>query len=177
MKGSIFRSFLHSVEEQHGSAFLDRLLTEAEPASGGAYTAVGDYPFDELLVLAQRYGEMTGEGIAAVVKLIGKLAFEDLAPAATGDQDLLGQLLSLDRTMTDRVRRLHPDSDIPRIMAKDGRQGRLRLDVHGLRRQADFMEGLLQRFIDSHASGARLVRHDLGARDGRDARFHVIIPA
>ena len=53
MKGVIFVELLAMAEDAFGEDAVDRVIDEAALPSGGAYTAVGNYPCEELMALVR----------------------------------------------------------------------------------------------------------------------------
>jgi len=51
MKGMVFTEFLEMVEDQFGFTMADKIISEAELASGGVYTSVGTYHHQEMVAL------------------------------------------------------------------------------------------------------------------------------
>ena len=49
MLGIVFTSLIEMLEEKVSPEFADEVITEAGLESQGAYTAVGRYPYDELV--------------------------------------------------------------------------------------------------------------------------------
>ncbi len=43
MKGVVFTEFIEMVEDQFSADMVDDIIDDAQPPSGGAYTAVGTY--------------------------------------------------------------------------------------------------------------------------------------
>ena len=63
MKGIIFTEFLELVEEKFGLGMVDKIISQSELNSGGAYTSVGTYEFSEMLQLnSHLYAQVFGLG-------------------------------------------------------------------------------------------------------------------
>ena len=51
MKGLVFTEFLEMVESKFGLEVVDNIIEHSELPSGGVYTSVGTYDFNEMLSL------------------------------------------------------------------------------------------------------------------------------
>lgn len=54
MKGIVFTEFLEMVADKFSADTVDTIIEEADPPSGGAYTAVGTYDFAEMASLVTK---------------------------------------------------------------------------------------------------------------------------
>jgi hypothetical protein len=75
MKGVIFTEFLDFVETRSGYETVDAILEKAAPASGGAYTAVGNYHFSELVALLAALSQITGTPLPELLSAYGRHLF------------------------------------------------------------------------------------------------------
>ena len=60
MKGVVFTELVNMIEDQFGLEVLDEVIENANLESGGAYTAVGDYPDSEIYSILAELGKITG---------------------------------------------------------------------------------------------------------------------
>ena len=78
MKGMIFTEFFDMVEEVHGLQMAESLIDQTAPASGGIYTAVGDYDYREIVSYAVALSERTGVPLPELLRAFGSWVFERL---------------------------------------------------------------------------------------------------
>ena len=76
MKGIIFTELLELMNEKIGLIETETLVASCDFESKCAYTSVGNYPVEELLVLVTKFSEVTGESIEAVIFLFAEFMFE-----------------------------------------------------------------------------------------------------
>lgn len=60
MKGVIFVELLAMAEDAFGEDAVDRVIDDTALPSGGAYTAVGNYPCEELIALVRGFSAHSG---------------------------------------------------------------------------------------------------------------------
>lgn len=71
MKGMIFTNFRYLVEEQFGERVMDDILAACPLASEGAYTALGNYPHQELVCLLEELSRRVGVSTEELTVLYG----------------------------------------------------------------------------------------------------------
>jgi hypothetical protein len=71
MKGIVFTEFNEMVEAHFSPETADRVIIEAAPASGAAYTTVGTYDHQELIDLVASLSRVTGMPANELVKTFG----------------------------------------------------------------------------------------------------------
>ncbi|MGV3637217.1 MAG: heme NO-binding domain-containing protein [Flavobacteriales bacterium] len=147
MLGVIFTEFLELVEQRFGLAMTDRILTEAAPANGGAYTAVGHYPHTEMVALVGRLHQATGIPIADLLRTFGEHLFGRLAEQypdmIAGVPDSLSLFATIDRHIHVQVKKLYPNAELPTFRHAQLPDGGMELTYTSKRRMADLAEGLM----------------------------------
>lgn len=115
MKGVLFTVAQEVIERLAGEAAWDAVLLGA--GVDGAYTALGDYPDEELGKLVETAAATLEMSVDDVLKLLGEHGFAVLVsrhPWATeGHEDLFGFLASLDDVIHPEVLKLYPDAAAP----------------------------------------------------------------
>ena len=56
MKGVVFTEFLDMVADRFSPDMVEDIIDDAQLPSGGAYTAVGTYPHEEMVAMADGLG-------------------------------------------------------------------------------------------------------------------------
>lgn len=119
MLGLVFTEFLEMVEARFSPALADTIIVQAAPPHGGAYTAVGYYPHEEMLALVKALSEQTGQPLAELVGTFGEHLFGRFVsayPQMFGQQaGLFDFLESVDGEIHHEVRKLYPGAQLPRF--------------------------------------------------------------
>ena len=75
MKGIILAEFMEFAEGLESVEFVDTLVDNTQPASGGAYTSIGTYDYRELVNMVVEWSKQKDTPIAALLEAFGKHAF------------------------------------------------------------------------------------------------------
>ena len=75
MKGVVFTEFLEMVEDKFSADMVDDIIDDADPESGGIYTAVGTYPHEEIVSLVVSLSKHTDIAVPDLVKIFGEHLF------------------------------------------------------------------------------------------------------
>ncbi len=117
MLGMVFRGFTDLVEDRFGLATLDAILQETDPASGGAYTAVGTYHHEEMVALVAALSRTANIPVADLLRTYGEALFGSLANShgaiIAGYPNALDLLADLERTIHVEVRKLYSNAELP----------------------------------------------------------------
>lgn len=169
MKGIVFTEFLDMVENNFGVTVLDRILTRSVLPSGGIYTAVGTYSHTELLALVTQLSEATDRPVPSLVRAYGEYLFQRFAvlypQLFAGVDDAFGFIERIDGYIHVEVRKLYPDAELPRFLARRVGDDELELTYESPRPFADLAEGLIQGCFDHFHSEVEIERQcDAGHR-------------
>jgi hypothetical protein len=166
--------FLDHVEQKYGFEAVDHIIEglDGQLKTAGAYTAVGNYPHEELLAMAVALTSLSDKDMSAVIAefadhLMG--AFQRLHPDYFSNQrDVFEFLLSVEHVIHVDVQKLYPDAKTPLIQGAIADDGSLILKYSSHRPLAQLALALTE------ASG-RVFRQPLkievleSAADGRSA--------
>jgi hypothetical protein len=146
MKGMVFTAFLDMVESQFSADMVDDILDDANPASGGAYTAVGTYDHQELVDMVIALSKRTGIEANALVQAFGTRVFSVFARNYPhffdGVPDALTFLSGIEDIIHAEVIKLYPDAQLPKFDCR--REGHiLIMDYRSPRHFADLAHGLI----------------------------------
>lgn len=177
MLGMVFTEFMEMVESRFSPELLDRVIERAAPPNGGAYTAVGYYPHEEIVALVVALSEETGVAVEALVEAFGQHLFStftrryaDMLSARRGTIDLLS---NLDGDIHVSVRRLYPDAQLPRFHVVERTAESIRLAYQSPRGMEALAQGLIAGSI-AHFGESLVVNWTPGSFDGHPASiFHV----
>lgn len=175
MKGMIFTELLDMVEGGLGLAMKDRVLQRAKPASGGSYTAVGDYRVEELFDLVQALAAETGQPAEDLLESFGAHMFAHFTThygrffART--QSCFDFLGGVEDYIHVEVRKLYPQAELPGFSYPQRDASRLVMEYRSPRPLAAFATGLVRAAIAHFAEPVQLVVEDLSAGQGTAARY------
>jgi len=150
MKGVMFTSFLAWVEATRGLSATDALLLEAEPSlsTGGAYTAVGNYPFTEFTVLVDELALSEGTPAEEIMREFGVAAFSQfgaLHPSwVEAMPDLYSLLSQIESMIHTEVRKLYAESRPPLIDAWREDDGSITVTYSSHRGLVSLCQGLIE---------------------------------
>lgn len=173
MKGIVFAEFIEMVEDAFSPEIADRIIEESDLESGGAYTAVGTYPHEELVAMVVRLSEITETPAGDLVKAFGRHLFSRFVSAYPAFFEGLGSSFEFLETIENHVhvevRKLYPDAELPTFdCVRDGNT--LTMTYRSKRQFADLAEGLIEGSIAHWGESIELHREELdGAED--QARF------
>lgn len=175
MKGMIFTELLDMIEDGLGLAMKDRVLQRAKPASGGSYTAVGDYKVDELLDLVRALSAETGQPEEDLLESFGAHMFAHFTwnygrffSGAHSCFDFLGHVEDYIHV---EVRKLYPQAELPAFTYPHRDDTRLVMEYQSPRPLAAFATGLVRAAIAHFAEPVQLAVEDLSAGRGTAARY------
>lgn len=170
MKGMVFTEFLDMVETQMGLAMVDRIITAADPPSGGVYTAVGTYDHAEMVSLVQALSAATGTPVSELLKTFGEVLFGRLVGAYPELIQHAGNSFELLRLIDGHihveVHKLYPDAELPAILCEDAGPDELLLTYQSRRGLADLAEGLIRGCIAHFGDTITLTRTELPSEAG-----------
>jgi hypothetical protein len=148
MKGVIFTEFLDFVETRSGYETVDAILEKAAPASGGAYTAVGNYHFSELVALLAALSRITGTPLPELLSAYGRHLFGRFAclyPAFFETiHDPFEFLENVEGRIHVDVLKLYPDAELPQLQTKRIDEDRLRIRYRSCRPLGQLCIGLIE---------------------------------
>lgn len=148
MKGIVFTEFLEMVEDKFGILTLDRIVEEEKLASGGAYTSVGTYKHDEMVLLVTNLSNEVNIPVADLLEVYGKHFFGVLYTSyptffknVTDAFDFLG---SIENYIHVEVLKLYPDAELPSFDIKRPNKNTLTMVYKSERKLAAFAKGLIE---------------------------------
>lgn len=119
MKGVVFTEFFGMVEQEFSADLVDDLIDATQPASGGAYTAVGTYDHREIVAMVVELSARSGTPVPDLLQAFGRYLFgrfHAMYPVFfEGVDGSFAFLDSIERVIHAEVRKLHPDAELPRF--------------------------------------------------------------
>lgn len=150
MRGLIFTEFLDHVEQHYNFEVVDQIITQlgGDLSTGGAYTAVGNYPHEELLALAVALCGVTGSAKTVVLRdFAGKLmdTFRLMHPEYfEATDDVFAFLMSVESLIHVDVRKLYPDANPPLVAGSILNDGEMLLHYRSHRPLAELALALTE---------------------------------
>lgn len=182
MKGIVFTEFMDMVDDKFGLQVSEAIVEKADLDSGGAYTAVGTYPHDEIVALILALSGETSIPVSELVKVFGKhliTRFYALFPAFFDDcATLYDFLANVDGYIHGEVRKLYPDATLPSLQTQRISKDELEIIYTSPRGMGDLAEGLIQGAIDHYAAKtgetSALKRKDMPPQQGAQCVYFVV---
>ena len=177
MKGVIFTEFLDMVDDAFSPAVTERILQQAAPASGGAYTAVGTYNHGEMLSLVGALSEETGQAAPDLVATYGRHLFSRFVTLYPhffeGIADAFSFLENVENYIHVEVKKLYSDAKLPTIDCRRSEPGVLEIEYRSHRPLAEVCHGLIVGCLDHYGETAEIDVKDLDDGAGRHVLFVV----
>jgi hypothetical protein len=174
MKGVVFTEFLEMVEAKFGLELVDQLIESSQLPSGGAYTSVGTYSYQELIELVGHLSNKSSVPVPELVKAFGHYLFQrfiTLYPfVLKGVQTASQFLASVEGLIHVEVKKLYPDAELPELDFQAGEKG-WDLVYRSARPFADLCEGLVSECLEHFGDRGTLSRQDIETGVGYSARF------
>jgi hypothetical protein len=170
MKGVVFTEFLDMVEGKFSADVVDNIIEAAALPNGGAYTAVGTYPHEELVGMVVAMSKETGIATNTLVKIFGQhlfgrffVRFPHFFEGISTSFDFLSTIESIIHV---EVKKLYPDAQLPRFITEKHTQNELVLVYQSARHFGDLAEGLIQGCIEHFKERVEVFREDIPTADG-----------
>ena len=148
MKGIVFTEFLAMVGLQCSEDMVDDIIDDAALPHGGAYTAVGTYPFSEMVALIVALSKRTGVPVTELIHRFGYYLFGrflSLYPDfITSQPNTINLLASIESIIHVEVRKLYPDAELPTFEVESKSPQALSLIYRSPRCLADLASGLIE---------------------------------
>ena len=159
MKGIVFTEFMEMVEQAYGYEMVDALIEDNELPSGGAYTNVGTYDFQEMVQLVTSLSEKVQAPVPKLLHTFGCHLFKSFKkgyPAfLEAASDAFDFLESIEKYIHVEVRKLYPDAELPTFKTHRPNEQTLEMLYFSERRMGDFALGLIEsslKYYDEQAN-------------------------
>lgn len=179
MKGVVFTEFFGMVGDVFSDDMVDDLIEATDPASGGAYTAVGTYDHGEIVAMVVELSARTGTPVPDLLQAFGRHLFRrfaELYPVFfAGVTDTFTFLDSIESVIHVEVRKLYPDAELPRFESRRPSTDEMVLVYRSPRHMHDLAAGLIAQCAEHFGEVVRVdpVAADDGAIEFRMARLGV----
>lgn len=175
MKGIVFTEFIEMVEDKFGFEVSEKIIHDAALFSGGVYTAVGTYDFNEMVQLVTNLSKETGEGSPALLFAFGHHLFGRFYKMYphffNGKPDAFSFLDKIEDYIHVEVLKLYPDAQLPSIDTKISDDGKsMTMMYKSKRRMSDLALGLINGCIN-HFNESIEVKKTGMVNDGSEVSF------
>ena len=174
MKGIVFDEFLQMVESAYGLQTVDNIINKSELPSGGAYTAVGTYDFNEMVALLTNLSEETKIPIPNLLHTFGHYLFDSLVKTHPEVVSSYNSPISLVGSIEDHihvhVRKLYPDAELPIFKILEQDEHHIRLIYSSSRGLYTLAQGLMEKTFE-HFGKKVEIGHKLLQEDGKEVEF------
>lgn len=178
MKGVVFTEFFSMVGAVFSEDMVDDIIDDSAVPSGGAYTAVGTYPHEEIVALVVALSERTGTPIPDLLLAFGRHLFGQFIKVysrfTTGVEDAFSFLASVEEVIHVEVLKLYPDATLPSFTVESRDENRLVMVYSSPRHFEDVAQGLIEGCINHYGEQVQIVREVIGAGESRSERFILI---
>lgn len=175
MKGLVFSEFIDMVEERFGPDLLEHIIAVSDLPSGGVYSSLGTYDFDELARLVANLSAATGKEPGVLIKAFGMHLFGRLVhlyPQFLEDEtSAMDFVPKVENYIHHEVRKLYPDATLPSFLIEEQEQDRLTFVYQSPRPLGDLAEGMLLGCAEYFGEAIELSREDLPTVSGHRVRF------
>lgn len=178
MKGLVFSQFIDMVEERFGPDLCERIIAASDLPSGGVYSTLGTYDFEEMASLVNALSRETGSPPSALIKAFGVHLFGRLVKLypqfIDGEVSTMGFVPKVENYIHHEVRKLYPDAALPSFIIEDLGPDRMVFVYQSPRPLGDMAEGMLLGCAQHFGEDIELVRDDLPTETGHRARFTLV---
>lgn len=177
MKGIVFTEFLDMVEQKYGYEMVDGLLTESDLASGGAYTAIGTYSFQEMVSLLSNLSKRTETDPNDLLHAFGEYIFhyflKNYNTFFSSTTDAFQFLASIENHIHIEVKKLYPDAELPTFVVHKSDAKAMSMEYHSERRMGYFALGLIESSLKHYHDPSEIIMTDISG-DGQVVKFDLI---
>ncbi len=177
MKGIVFTEFLEMVEAEHGLPTVDAIIEGANLPSEGAYTSVGTYDFNEMVLLLTSLSEKTKISIKDLQYSFGHYLFNGLVRShpevVDSYKNPLGLLYSIEDHIHVHVKKLYPDAELPTFKILKKTEKTLSMIYSSSRGLYALAHGLIVKTFEHFQKGVH-VDYTLLNEAGTEVKFDII---
>ncbi|SNZ01259.1 heme NO-binding domain-containing protein [Flagellimonas pacifica] len=177
MKGIVFTEFLEMVEATYGLEVVDIIIENCDLPSGGAYTSVGTYDFNEMVSLISALSNTTGISQQNLLYSFGYYLFEGLVSAhpdvVSSYKNPIGLLYCIEDHIHVHVKKLYPDAELPKFKILSRTDNSLEMIYSSSRGLYALAHGLIVKTFE-HFEKVVKVDYKLLNESGTEVRFEIV---
>jgi hypothetical protein len=176
MRGIIFTEYLDFVESLHGYEAVDRIVSVDGLTDDGAYTSVGNYPYEDMVKLLIATSEYTHTDISDLMEVFGKhvmkVFYANYPSFFKESADAITFLSSIEDVIHPQVLKLYPDAELPTFDIVQKTDSYLEMVYHSSRKMGDFAHGLIEGCLEHYDETATVTKENV-TEDGTIVRFTI----
>jgi hypothetical protein len=176
MKGIVFTEFLDLVEDKFGIEMVDKIISQSNLESGGAYTSVGTYSFSEMLQLVTNLSGNTGVSTDDLLLVYAEHFFSVIETSYPGllatYKDPIEMLASIEDHIHVEVQKIYPDAELPTFIVEEKTENSIIMVYKSSRAMHHFGLGLMNKTFEHFKTKASIVLEKI-KEDGTEVRFIV----
>nr|WP_299383025.1 heme NO-binding domain-containing protein [Allomuricauda sp.] len=177
MKGIVFTEFLEMVESHYGLETVDSIIENSDLPSGGAYTSVGTYDFNEMVSLITALSGETNLPADKLLYSFGLYLFGGLVKThpevVSSYRNPIGLLQSIEDHIHIHVRKLYPDAELPEFKILSKTDSSLEMIYRSTRGLYALAHGLIDKTFE-HFGKKVNVEYKLLNENGTEVKFTII---
>jgi hypothetical protein len=175
MKGMVFTQLLEMADAMLGPDKVEEIVASANLPSGGAYTAVGNYPHEEAVTLVVAFSQASGVPVPDLLQQFGEhllTFFAKRYPAFfPAGGDAFSFLEGVETYIHVEVRKLYPDAELPRFITAREQPDVLRFDYYSSRHMESLAAGLIRGTLRHFGETAAITHQEATGEMGPCVRF------
>ncbi|UII81030.1 heme NO-binding domain-containing protein [Flagellimonas sp. CMM7] len=176
MKGIVFTEFMEMVESIYGLETVDSLLENCDLPSGGAYTSVGTYDFNEMVSLISELSKKKDISHEDLLYSFGHHLFVGLVEAhpevVSSYRTPIGLLHCIEDHIHVHVKKLYPDAELPQFKILSKTENSLEMIYSSSRGLYALAHGLIVKTFE-HFKKTVKVDYKLLNENGTEVRFAI----
>lgn len=176
MKGIVFTEFMEMVESIYGLETVDSLLENCDLPSGGAYTSVGTYDFNEMVSLISELSKKKDISHEDLLYSFGHHLFVGLVNAhpevVSSYRTPIGLLHCIEDHIHIHVKKLYPDAELPQFKILSKTENSLEMIYSSSRGLYALAHGLIVKTFE-HFKKTVKVDYKLLNENGTEVRFAI----
>ncbi|WP_420401994.1 heme NO-binding domain-containing protein [Flagellimonas sp.] len=177
MKGIVFTEFLEMVESNYGLEIVDSIIENCDLPSGGAYTSVGTYDFNEMVSLIAELSKQTEVAQEKLLYSFGHYLFGGLTSAhpevVASYRNPMGLLYGIEDHIHVHVLKLYPDAELPRFKILSKTENSLEMIYISSRGLYALAHGLIEKTFEHFGKNVQ-VDYKLLNENGTEVKFTIV---
>ncbi len=160
MKGVVFVELLSMAEKAFGEDVVDQVIEKADLANGGGYTAVGNYPCEELVKIVDAFSAHSGLSPELLQRKFGHWMMDFFGKHYpeffTGKSTSFEMLEAVDQEIHVEVLKLYPEAELPRFETERTGERQLEMVYTSPRPLVSFCQGLIEACVENFGETAEI---------------------
>ena len=177
MKGIVFTEFLEMVESKFGLETVDKIIERAELKTGGAYTSIGTYEFNEMLQLILNLSNEVNIPVDDLIHAFGIHFFEHLEKTHPNIFELyknpMDFLNSVEGHIHVQVRKIYPGAELPTFEVTHRSSNSMEMIYTSQRALYKFAEALMLKTFEHFHTECTITYEKLNS-EGTRVKFNII---